>query len=466
MLKALALKKSNDSHMFSFTPIVRRTRYWVTLRSAFILICFVALSSCQVSQKPVMPTVVSSANNSALMLYNSGAINSAAAMAQPYVILVSIDGYRWDYNKIHLPPNLTKIAADGVQADSMRPVYPSKTFPNHYSIITGMYADHHGIVSNEFYDPSREAVYSLPDRKAVEDGSWYFGEPLWTVAGHQGMISASFFWVGSEADILSSHPNYFYRYDDTVPYETRVDQVLKWLALAPEYRPHFITLYFEGVDANAHKFGVGSPQVKEAIMKVDAQIGRLQDGIKASGLPVNLVIVSDHGMSDLDPKKVIFLDETPKAAKILAKFQIVGRGPQMLLYLHKNEPATVIDEAQKILSHGAKNYRVLKRDQLAHLNYTSSPRVGDLIIEPNLPYLVGVRAHPPQGSGANHGWDPIKNKSMHGIFLALGPSFQEKAKLPTFENINIYPLILEVLGLKQRVPIDGKLEPVRGALRP
>lgn len=434
------------------------------LKLAAVLLLTFALSACQIPSHAVDPSVVAGDAKSEMLTYNPQAVNSAEALKAPYVILISIDGYRWDYNKLFSPPNLMQIARDGVQAESLKPVYPSKTFPNHYSLITGLNADHHGIVSNEFYDPSTDRTYSLPDRKAVEDGTWYFGEPLWVTAGKQGMLSASFFWVGSEADILSAHPNFYYRYNDTVPYETRVDQVLAWLKLPPEHRPHFITLYFESVDAAAHHFGVQTAQTKEAVMNVDAQIGRLRDGIRASGLEVNLVIVSDHGMSDLDAKKVVLLDETPEAARVLAKFQLLGRGPQMLLYLNRGENPSVVDEAYRVLSRDAKHYRVWKREQMAKLNYASSPRAGDLIIEPDLPYLVGVRAHPPQANGGNHGWDP-KNKIMHGIFYAIGPQFQPHTKLSTFENVDVYPLVLEVLGLKQRVPIDGQLGPVKAALR-
>jgi predicted AlkP superfamily pyrophosphatase or phosphodiesterase len=444
---------------------LKLTCQYFRLRLIAGLALFVLLTSCQSQPKSNVPTAVSAGGTTAMMVYNADATNSADAMDQPYVILISIDGYRWDYNKVFSPPNLVQVASEGVQADSLRPVYPSKTFPNHYTLITGMYADHHGIVSNEFYDPARDAVYSLPDRKAVEDGSWYFGEPLWITAGKQGMLSASFFWVGSEADILGGHPNYFYRYDDSVAYDTRTDQVLTWLKLTPDRRPHFITMYFEGVDSNAHRYGTGSKEMKDAVMAVDAQIGRLREGIKSLGLPVNIVIVSDHGMADLDPKKVIILDDTAERARLLAKFRSLGRGPQMLLYLNKGEDPALINQTVSALSKGAKHYRVWKRDQMVRFNYSSTPRIGDIIIEPDLPYVVGLRAHPPSAVGANHGWDPAKNKIMHGVFYAVGPTFAEKSKLPTVDNVNVYPLIVEALGLKQRVPIDGKLDPVRAALR-
>ncbi len=423
------------------------------------------LTACQTSgDGPKGHRNVVQVPKSAMLLYEPAAENSPETLKKPYLILISIDGYRHDYIKKFTPPHLSQLASEGVQAESMRPIYPSKTFPNHYSMVTGMYADRHGIVGNEFFDPARGATFVLSDRKEVEDGTWYFGEPMWITAGKQGMLSASFFWAGSEADIQGAHPNYFYRFDDAVSYDTRVDQVLAWLKLPPERRPHMITLYFESVDQAGHRFGVESQQVRDAVQAVDKQIGRLREGVKALNLPVNYMVVSDHGMIDVDAKKVINLDERADAARILAKFQAVGRGPQMLLYLNKGEPIALIDEAQKILNQGAQHFRVYRREQMARLNFSSTPRVGDLVVEPEMPYLVGLRARLPHASGANHGWDP-KNKQMHGIFVASGPAFKERVKLPSFENVNLYPLVLTVLGLDQRVPVDGRIEATKAALR-
>jgi predicted AlkP superfamily pyrophosphatase or phosphodiesterase len=403
--------------------------------------------------------------NSSMLVYDSAAENSDETLKKPYLVMVSIDGYRFDYNKKFSPPNLSQIGVAGVQAESLQPVYPSKTFPNHFSIVTGMYADHHGIVSNEFYDPARDAKYSLPDRAAVEDGSWYFGEPIWLTAGRQGMLSAAYYWVGSESDIQGGHPNYFYRYDDSVPVGARIDQVLTWLKLPEKKRPHLINLYIESVDAAAHRYGVDSKEVRDAVAAVDLQIGRLRDGLKELHLPINLMVVSDHGMFDVDRKKLIVLDEEPAAARILAKFQAVGRGPQMLLYLNKGESASVIEEAQKVLKKSLSHCRVWRRSEMKRFNYSSTPRVGDLIIEPDLPYIVGLRTMKPALSGGNHGWDPVKNKVMHGVFMAEGPNLKEGTKLPTIENVNVYPMALAILGLKQRVPSDGSLDASRAALK-
>ena len=391
--------------------------------------------------------------------------NAAGADAKPYVILVSIDGYRWDYNRLFAPAELTRIETDGVAAKSLIPVYPSKTFPNHYAIATGLYANHNGIVSNEFYDPKRDAIFSLPNRAAVEDGSWYFGEPLWVSVRKQGLLSASYFWVGSDAKIAGEYPNYYYRYDQSTPNERRVDQVLKWLQMPAEKRPHFITLYFSDVDSAGHHFGLKSHELSDAVLKVDSSIAQLRKGLSKIDLPVNLIIVSDHGMTDVDPGKMIMLDEAAPAAQILSKFRVMGRGPQMLLYLNKGENRSVVAEARKILSQQAKNYRVLDAKDLKQLHYDNSDRVGDLVIDPDPDYSVGLRASMPASHGGNHGWQPSKMKDMQGIFYAEGPAFKTSTRINSFENVDIYPLIMKILGLKNTHPIDGHLTSTAGALK-
>lgn len=399
-----------------------------------------------------------------MQTFEPDAVNSEAALKSPYVVMVSIDGYRHDYNRMFNPPTLSDIATKGVQAESLIPVYPSKTFPNHYSIATGLYADRHGLVSNDFYDPSLDASYTLSDRKAVSEGVWYGGDPLWVAAGKQGMLTASFFWVGSEANVQQRYPNYYYPYDGAISNERRVDQVLEWLRLPEAKRPHLVLLYFSDVDSIGHEFGTSSPKLGEAVLNIDAAIAKLRQGLAASGLPVNLVVVSDHGMQDLDASKVILIDSTDEIKNMLSKFRVVGRGPQMLLYLNKGEDPKWVGRLQKALRVNAKNYRVFRRDQMKALHYASSPRAGDLIVEPDVPYLVGLSSKPPGTSGGNHGWNALAAKTMHGVFYAEGPAFKAGTKLPSFENVHVYPMVLEILGLKTLSRIDGKLEVTKPAL--
>lgn len=435
----------------------------ITERARSILLVGL-LSACATSRMPLTP------QEPAVQRFQPEQVNSQAAMAAPYVILVSIDGYRHDYNEVFSPPHLSRIAKEGVAAKSLKPVYPSKTFPNHYALVTGRYADTHLIVSNEFFDPDLGGTFTLSDRVAVEDARWYAGDPLWTVAQRQGMLSASFFWVGSEAPINGIHPNYYYAYDAKIPYEKRVDQVLAWLRLPDAQRPHFITLYFEGVDAAAHRFGILSHETRAAVAHVDEMIGRLRTGLEAQGLPVHLIVVSDHGMQDVEKDKVLLLDEDGDIARLLTHFRAVGRGPQMQLYLRAGEPRRFVRDLERALERlpaFKKNLvRVHRRAEMWKLHYDSTTRVGDLVIEPNAPYLVGFKANPPPAIGANHGWDANRSKAMHGIFYGVGPAFREGKTIPSFESVHVYPLILEILNLKTMGPVDGRRAPVQGVLRP
>jgi predicted AlkP superfamily pyrophosphatase or phosphodiesterase len=390
--------------------------------------------------------------------------NSAVGLSAPYVILISIDGYRADYNELFKPKNLLEIATQGVSAEALLPVYPSKTFPNHYSIVTGLYPEHHGIVSNEFLDPKRGASYALSDRASVEDGSWYLGEPLWTTIEKQGVMTASCFWVGSEAAIQGSHPNYYYNYDKAMSNETRVQKVLAWLKLPAEKRPHFITLYFDSVDLAGHQSGPISDAVRDAVTDVDRAIGQLRAAVADTNLAVDLVFVSDHGMEALDPLKKILLDDIIDVGPLLERFLVYGKGPQIILYLKPGQPAESVGDLQKALLKLPSHFRALRRDQMQALHYSASDRIGDLVIIPEAPYVMGTKANPPSVKGGNHGWDVKTSKNMRGIFYATGPDFKNHFHLPAFENINVQPLILQMLGLKQTLISDGKLSITSRAL--
>jgi predicted AlkP superfamily pyrophosphatase or phosphodiesterase len=435
----------------------------VKLSSAFIFLSAVlTFSSCTSPSKTADGELVRE------LEFQTPSENSAEALTKPVTVVLSIDGYRWDYNSLFNPPNLMNVERAGVAAKSLKPSYPSKTFPNHYTLVTGVKPPKHGIVSNEFYDPNRKLSYAIDDRNAVEDGQWYLAEPIWITAQKSGVRTASFFWVGSEAAIQGQSPNYFYRYSQEVPNAKRVDRVLEWLKLDEKVKPHLILMYFSTVDTAGHKFGTNSTELKDAVLAVDAQIGRLREGIRSLNQPVNLIIVSDHGMQDLDPAKTILIDESKAVADLLPKFILKGRGPQMLLYLKEGESPTVKTAMRNALNDYAraskKPFRVLMtQKELKRLNFDGSPRVGDLVLEPDLPWAIGVKAEAPSTKGANHGWDP-KSLTMHGIFYAEGPSFREHAILPTVENVNVAPLILRTIGVQSPKGIDGSADVMKDIL--
>ena len=417
------------------------------------------------------PTAPFSVDTSALgkeLRFNPTAQNRPGAEKEPYVVLISIDGYRYDYNSLYHPANLSEIANQGMMADALLPIYPSKTFPSHYSIVTGLYADHHGIVSNEFYDPTRKQLYALGDRAKVEDGTWYFGEPLWVTASRQGLLSASCFWVGSEADIQKSHPNYYYRYDKSMSSDERAEKIVYWLKLPANVRPHFITLYFDLVDLAGHHSGVDQKNLPEAIHTVDDAIGKLREGIRNSHLPVNIVVVSDHGMEDLDSSKLIYIDEVFGVVPLMSKFQLMGRGPQMMLYLKPGEDRALISEMLRRLRLVKNHFRAFARSEMQEFHYSASDRVGDIVIVPDIPYLVGLKADPPGTHGGNHGWDVRQDlpdsKNMRGILFAEGPAFKPHSHLKTIESVDVFPMITQILNLKNP-KIDGRLEVTRRILK-
>jgi len=345
----------------------------------------------------------------------------------------------------------------------MLPAYPSITFPNHYTIVTGLYPEHHGIVANSFYDPARKETYRYHDSKSVGDGTWYGGTPLWVLAEQQGMRSASFFWVGSEADVQGVRPTYYLKFDGSFPNPKRVEQVLAWLRLPPEQRPHMITLYFSDTDTAGHRFGPDSPQVADAVHELDSEIGKLMDGLKEIKLPVDLIVLADHGMVKVDGAP-IHLEQYGLNAASFAP--IVG----LELYPKSDEDAQKAYEAMR-----GKNdkYAVYRRAQVpAYLHFDSNPREGDPVVVPNGPYFITAVAepngqeHPPVGA---HGYDVTRMPEMKALFVAAGPDIRHGVVLQPFENVNVYPLVARILGLDitklKTGPVDGKLGVLEGVLQ-
>ena len=389
------------------------------------------------------------------------ALRAVAADAQPpapfpYVVMVSLDGFRHDYAERYQAKNLLAMRDAGASARSMIPTFPSLTFPNHYSIITGLYPEHHGIVSNNFYDPARDAEYSL--KKTAADGSWYSGKPLWVLAEEQQIKTAAMFWPGSEAEIGGVRPSYWLPYDDNFPDEQRVDRVIGWLKLPENQRPHFITLYFSDVDTAGHKFGPESAQTAAAVQKVDGLMGSLRQGIAATGLPVNLIVVSDHGMQ-LTNGYVNLSDYLD-----LTKLHVATDGPLALLYAPDQRTAKTVYAALKGKSPRFDVY--WRKDTPAAWHFRENPRAGDVVLMVRDNGVVVKHAPTrPLNKGA-HGFDPGKYETMRSIFYAAGPNIREHVQVPPFENVHIYPFVAELMGLKITSKIDGSAKVLHGIYRP
>lgn len=408
----------------------------------------------------ILTAAVCAAQSASTVVEVSNPPNAAAQQAKHYVVLVSLDGFRYDYATKYGAKNLLAMAARGASApDGMIPSYPSVTFPNHYTIVTGLYPDHHGIVANSFYDPARKESYSYTNPKTTGNGTWYGGTPLWVLAENQGMRAASFFWPTSDAEIQGKRPSYnLAPYDDKYPDEKRVEQVLAWLRLPPEKRPHFIALYCPNTDHAGHMYGPDAPETAEAVQHVDGMMGKLSDGIAASGLPVDLIVVSDHGMETLQGNWVI-LDKWAD----LSQFETSGP----LLYAKSEADA---EKAYQSLLGASDKFKVYRRTQVpAYLHFNSNPREGDPVVVPAGPYSIVARdpnsnggtRMPPRGG---HGYDPRQMPSMKAIFFAAGPDIRPGVTVASFENVDVYPLIVRILDLPTG-PIDGNIRSLQGILK-
>jgi alkaline phosphatase D len=413
----------------------------------------------------------SQAQDAPVVLTSEHGPNSAETLQKHYVILVSLDGFRYDYAEKYRAENLLALAKAGATApEGMLPAYPSLTFPNHYTLATGLYPEHHGIVANSFYDPARKQIYSLGNPATVTDGSWYGGTPIWVLTELQGMRAACFFWPGSEAEIQGARPSYYLKYDDKFPNHARVEQVLAWLQLPPERRPHLITLYFSEVDHQGHEHGPDSPEVAAAVQLIDKEIGALEAGLKKLALPVDVIVVADHGMATVQGDWITLDDYLPKD---LAFEKVVGSQ----LYAKSDADA---ERAYEALHGKSERFEVYRRAQLpAHLHDDSNPRAGDPVIVTTGPYLVRMSAPPPANApGAavsdhkqvgSHGFDPARMPEMKASFFAAGPDIRAGATVQPFDNVDIFPLVAKLLSLDvsrlQNPPLDGTLAPLQTILK-
>ncbi len=377
--------------------------------------------------------------------------NTPEQQRKHYVVLVSLDGFRYDYPRKYAATHLLALGKSGASTpNGMLPSYPSLTFPNHYTIVTGLYPEHHGIVANSFYDPTRKQTYVYRNSDSNADGSWYGGVPLWSLAEQQGMRSACFFWPGSEAAIAGKRPSYYLHFDDASPDEKRIDQVIAWLQLPAADRPHLITLYYSNVDHEGHLHGPDSAEVREAVHHVDDLMGELKSRLDRLHLPIDLVVLADHGMIATQGDYVT-LD---KAADLRST-----RTEGALLY--PEDPAEADRIYHELEQHPDPKYKVYRRSDVPHnLDYDGNAREGDPVIVATGPYPIRAHANPKNptqlrpATVGEHGFDPYLVPEMKAIFFAAGPDIRKGVSLPSFENVSIYDFIAQILGLTP-APNDG-----------
>jgi predicted AlkP superfamily pyrophosphatase or phosphodiesterase len=396
--------------------------------------------------------VVIGRSQDSLLHIVQGRANAAEQQSKPYVILISADGFRYDYAEKYKATHLLELSNKGVKAASMIPSYPSVTFPNHYTIATGMYPSHHGLVYNQFYDRNRNEGYSIGNRKTVEDGSWYGGIPIWVLAEQQKMITASYFFVGTEAPIQGISPTYWYQFNDKVDIDQRITTVVNWLKLPEEKRPHLITFYLSNTDHAGHEYGPNAPETIDAVRWVDEAIYKLNNAVSELKLPVNFIFLSDHGMTNVDTVSRI----NPLIGIDTSRFIIRGGGTSMHLYA--KEKNDILPTYEKLKAN-ANGYTVYLKDSIpARWNYSSSDdrfgRIGDIFLVPVYPKVISTGNR--RISPGAHGYEPGM-MDMHATFYAWGPAFKKGLQIPSFENIHVYPLICRILGLTYTHTIDGDI---------
>ncbi|MCX7514806.1 ectonucleotide pyrophosphatase/phosphodiesterase [Frateuria sp. STR12] len=398
------------------------------------------------------------------LVFSAGCATTPPPATRPApLLLVSIDGFRTDYLERDLTPTLAMLARDGVQA-SMQPSFPSLTFPNHYTLVTGLRPDHHGIVNNTMYD-ARLGKFSLHNRKAVSDGRWWAeGTPLWETADRHGLRTATMFWPGSEADIHGRHPDYWKPYDGAVTPIQRVDQVLAWLDLPPPQRPAFLTLYFDAVDHAGHQYGPDSPQVDQALRDTDQALARLIAGLRQRDLleHINLIVLADHGMASTPLEHSVLIERELD----LDDVQVVSLG---VLAGFNPKPGRDFAAIETKLERPHPHMQCWDRSRVpARLAYGHNPRVPQLLCLAKVGWRITtaqwLASHKGRISLGEHGYDNAAPQ-MQALFVAHGPAFRDGATVPPFPNVDVYPLMVHLLDLPPQ-PSDGDYDAVKGMLVP
>lgn len=372
------------------------------------------------------------------------------AAAPAPLILVSIDGFHPDYLERGHAPTLRRLADAGTRAKWLVPAFPTLTFPNHYTQVTGLDPDEHGIVHNTMVDPAL-GEFRLANRAAVGDGRWWGGEPVWVSAARAGLRSATLFWPGSEAEIAGLRPHDWRAYDERLLPGVRVDTVLGWLDRSPHERPSFITLYFELVDTVGHAEGPRSERLDAAVAATDRALARLVDGLSARGLldAVNLVVTSDHGMAATSSRRVARLD------------RIVDREDVVVRYWGTMVPVEPVEGREAAVARalvgrhrGMQCWR--KQDLPQRFRHGRHPRVAPIVCLADPGWIVAdaawlERSRDWRGGGA-HGYDNAVPE-MRALFVAHGPAFHRSTVVEPLEARDVYGVLMGALGLPPAVPI-------------
>lgn len=388
-----------------------------------------------------------------------------SAQQKPVVILISFDGFRSDYiDKLSLP-HFKQFRDSGTHAAWLTPSFPSLTFPNHYTLVTGLAPGHHGLVDNQFYHPTLSSEYAMGKREKVRHAGFYGGTPLWTLARQHGMKSASCFWVGSEVDDSTRRPDYFLYYNGKMPNTSRVDQVVKWLQLPEAERPQFITLYFSSPDHESHEHGPFGDSTVLAIQNMDSILGYFMNSLSKVNLPINTIIVSDHGMREMTHQASTYMMYEPWLSGLDTGFKVVGGS--CVLHFYSTNTAIIDSIHRRGKLSGGHFISYKKSDIPKHWHYTHEA-AGDLIWVANTGFAFRRgRQMPKNEDGAHfgvHGFDPYIDPEMRALCMAKGPQIKVGKKMEAMSNTEVYGLVCQLLGMKPG-KYDGKMKTTKAWLK-
>ena len=379
-----------------------------------------------------------------------------------YTVILSLDGNRWDYPDYYEMPFFDSLATVGVKA-RMEPSFPSSTFPNHYTMATGLVPDHNGLVNNSYWNPETQHGYAIRDPESRYDPRYYLGEPIWVTAQKQGVKCASIYWVGSDIPIKDTYPTYYRRWDDEPhwTFSERCDEIVRLMSLPEKERPRLVMGYFDEPDHMGHVFGPMSPETKEMCEEMDGLVHNLY--LRLMALPyadkINFIVAGDHGMTPISKDRAVCATDYISMDWVE---RFVGDTPTSIWVKEG-----YVDSVYNHLS-GVEHIRVWKKGEVPeYLNYGTSNRLGEIIVCPDLGWQFGLRG---ARNGGNHGFD-CKEPDMMVAFRAIGPDFKENYDAPytegeqsSFRNIDLYPLLCHLLGIKP-APVDGKLERIQKILK-
>lgn len=378
--------------------------------------------------------------------------------AQPPVLIIALDGFRWDFAEREDARNLLELKRDGASVERLIPSFPSTTFPNFHSMATGMEPSRHGLVGMMFRD--REKGRSFSYMKNASEGEWYGGSPFWLLAQAAGIKTATYFWPGSDAGIQGKNPTYFKKYDGRVPNEERIAQVFAWFRMPEAERPGLVVVYFSDVDSAGHKTGPDSPETKAAIQKLDAAVGELVKGVRKIRKDTNILVVSDHGQ-----------------IAVASRIDLSGRADFRGCLAANEAPMTMLycDDPERVRAELIKNapeVEVWRRAETPeYLQYRDNPRIGDLVVVPRTPSIVFIvppgdpDAKPVPALRGMHGYEPRRYREMSGILIGSGPAFKKGVVAPPAKTVDVFALICHLMGLSMPPGVDAEIRRVAPLLK-